>query len=314
MKVYRTFAHPCRHEGHITTVGGFDGVHKGHQRILQEMTRLKEELQLPTLVVTFEVPPKFRIENRPPELLTTVDEKLELLETAGVDEVVLLAFDDRIRNTPAAEFLEHYLLRELRSRWIVLGYNHRFGKGREGSPAFLAERVETLGFGLTLIPPWTHKGIPASSSNIRRLLKAGQVTDAAALLGRPYTVRGKVVRGRDLGKRLGFPTANLDVPPEKLLPADGVYAVRVRWQNHPYWGAANLGVAPTTGPNQPRRLEVHLLNFDHQSLYNETLEVEFLRFLRHEQRFESLDALKAQIQQDLLAVQEMAERGLAEGD
>ncbi len=306
MKVFRDFRHPCHHSGHITTVGGFDGVHIGHQRILQEMAHLKGALGVPTLVVTFEVPPKFIIEERTPNLLTTVNEKLALLEASGVDEVVLLEFNEALRNTTASEFLERILLEELRSQWIVLGFNHRFGKGREGTPAFLAERVETLGFGLTLIPPLKYKGIPASSSNIRRLLKEGKVEDAAALLGRPYAVSGTVVEGRKAGKLLGFPTANLQVPPEKLLPADGVYAVRVRWQGRSFWGAANLGTAPTFGPDHPRQLEVHILNFNHQSLYGQEIEVEFLRFIRKEQRFESVEALRAQIERDLAAVRDLA--------
>ena len=309
MKVYNTLSIPCSHSGHIVTVGGFDGVHLGHQSILKEMVRISKVTRIPSLVITFLHPPKFMLEGiTPPELLTLPQEKEEILKKFDIDEVVVLKFDETLRETTARDFLEKELIQKIKARWFVLGFNHAFGKGREGTQEFLAKHLPDFGYGLTIVPPVVHNNIPASSSNIRKLLREGDLETASKLLGYPYTVTGEVVAGAGLGKGIGFPTINIDVHPFKVLPSNGVYAVEVFLRDVKYIGAANIGVAPTLQKRSELVLEVHLLNFDHKQTYGEKVKVRFIRRIRPEIRFKSSDELRSQIFRDIETVKIIFER------
>ncbi len=290
---------PCAdHPGHVVTIGSFDGIHVAHQAILRELRSLARRLGVPSAVVTFRVPPKYFIRKEPPALLTTWEERVPLYRRFGVHEVLLLDFDDALMDTPADVFLHRFLVQGLRARWVVIGFNHRFGRNREGGPEFLARYVEPFNFGLTLLPPLTVDGLVVSSSMIRKLLREGQVARAARLLGYFYTVRGRVYADRGLGARTLVPTANVRVPPEKLLPAPGVYAVFLRVGRQRYPAVANLGTSPTVQERSHPVLEVHVPGH-HLPLVRRTVEVAFVERLRGERRFPDLRALREQIQRDI---------------
>ncbi len=307
MRVLRTADLPCRaHPGHVVTIGSFDGLHVAHQAILREMKALARRLGLPPVVVTFRIPPKYFIRKEPPELLTTWEERVPLYRRFGVQEVLLLDFDDALMDTPADVFLHQFLVQGLRTRWVVIGFNHRFGRNREGGPEFLARYVEPFNFGLTLLPPLQVDGLVVSSSVIRKLLRQGQVAQAARLLGYPYTVRGRVYADRGLGSEALVPTANVAVPPEKLLPAPGVYAVYLKVGRNRYPAVANLGTSPTVKERSQPVLEVHVPG-QSLRLVRRLVEVAFVQRIRDEQRFPSLAALREQIQRDIeVALQTLA--------
>ncbi len=305
MRVLRLSDLPCAdHAGHVVTIGSFDGLHIAHQAILREVQRVSRRLGIPSVVVTFRIPPKFLIRRQPPQLLTTWEERVPLYRRLRVREVLLLDFDEALRDTSAEAFLRRVIVEGLRARWVVIGFNHRFGRGREGGPEFLARRVEPFNFGLTVLPPLRVDGLVVSSSTIRDLLRQGRVAQARRLLGYAYRVRGRVYADRGLGRRVLVPTANVDVPPEKLLPAPGVYAVFLRVGRRPYPAVANLGVSPTVEERPRPVLEVHVPG-EHLRLEGHAVEVVFVDRIRGERRFPTLQDLKEQIRRD---VQEALER------
>ena len=298
MRILKPSDLPCsEHSGHVVTIGSFDGLHVAHQAILREMQALSRRLGVPSVVVTFRVPPKYFIRKEPPQLLTTWEERVPLYRRFRVQEVLLLDFDEALMDTPADVFLHQFLVQGLRARWVVIGFNHRFGRNREGGPEFLARYVEPFDFGLTLLPPLKVDGLVVSSSVIRKLLRRGEVARAARLLGYFYTVEGRVYADRGLGHRALVPTANLAVPPEKLLPAPGVYAVFLQVGRRRYPAVANLGVSPTVQERSRPVLEVHVPGHSLQ-LEGRRVRVAFVERLREEQRFPSLEALRKQIQED----------------
>ncbi len=299
MRVLSPSELPCTlHRGHVVTIGSFDGLHVAHQALLREMVARSRRMGIPSVVVTFRVPPKYFIRREPPRLLTTWEERLPLYRKLRVQEILLLDFDEALMDTPADVFLHQFLVQGLQARWVVIGFNHRFGRNREGGPEFLARYVEPFQFGLTLLPPLKVDGLVVSSSVIRKLVQEGAVDRAARLLGYFYTIHGRVYADRGLGQKTLVPTANIAPPPEKLLPASGVYAVFLRVGRTRYPAVANLGVSPTLQERQQPVLEVHV---PHQqvNLVGRKVAVEFVARLRGEQRFPDVDSLRKQIQKDI---------------
>jgi len=299
MRIYGLEDLPCKHKSHIVTIGGFDGVHIGHQAIIKEMLYFSKETGFSTVVITFKVPPKFILEKRKPELLTTVEEKLWILKSFGIEEVLLLNFDLSLKNITASQFLERVIINGLNAHWIVIGFNHTFGHGKKGNARFLATRVKKYDFGLTVIPPLKRGRYIASSTRIRSLLKRGKLEEVNMLLGRPYFAIGKRVKGKGTGKKIGIPTYNLEFPSEKLLPPHGVYAVKFECCGKLYYGAANLGFAPTLSKKERPTLEIHVLNYDSSLDKVSSLRVEFIKFLRPEKKFKSSKELVLAIKQDI---------------
>jgi riboflavin kinase / FMN adenylyltransferase len=292
--------------GSAVTIGAYDGVHLGHRAVIDEVRRRASTLGCPTAVVTFDRHPASVV--RPesaPKLLTDLEQKLELLAAAGVDYTVVIHFDEERSRESAADFVNEVLAGCLRARLVVVGEDFHFGRNRGGNVDLLRRMGPNLGFdveGLTLVPAPGVEG-PVSSTSIRHALDAGDVATAARLLGRPHEVRGMVEKGDGRGGNvLGFPTANVAVPPDILLPADGIYA---GWYERPdgstHATAISLGRRPTFYPEGgPRMLEAYLLDFD-GSLYGERARVRFVSRLRGEERFESTDALVAQMNKDVEA-------------
>ncbi len=273
----------------IVAIGSFDGVHLGHRALLSQAKRLSKASGIPLLVYTFDPPTKVFTKGVP--VLSTLSEKAELLAQAGADLVLAVPFNAEFAARSKTGFLED--LKRLEPERIVVGEDFRFGRGRQGSPDDLRQVAPT-----ETVPLLCLQGAPVKSTRIRKLLEAGEVELARHLLGRPYEIRGIVVRGEGLGKTLGYPTANLETPPQKVLPP-GVFAVRVRRGNDLLGGVANVGTRPTL-KGKEKRLEVHIFA-PVGDIYGQELSVTFLKRLRPEQRFAGLEALKAQIQRDIEA-------------
>lgn len=273
----------------VVAVGSFDGVHLGHQYLLRQALAEAKTLKEPLLVYTFDPPTK--VFTRGEGFLMDLQEKVEALRGVGVELILAVPFNEEFARRPPEAFLED--LRALQASRIYVGEDFRFGRGRAGGPEAL-ERVAPT----RVVPLLSLGGEAVKSSRIRALLKEGKVEEARHLLGRPYGAYGVVVEGDRMGRRLGFPTANLAVHPLKVLPP-GVFAVEAEGAFGRYKGVANVGTRPTLG-GEERRLEVHLLGFAGE-LYGEEVRVRFLKRLREERRFPSLEALKAQIAQDVEA-------------
>ncbi|WP_255592200.1 bifunctional riboflavin kinase/FAD synthetase [Thermosulfurimonas sp. F29] len=288
----------------VGTLGNFDGVHLGHRALLEATRDLARELSGEPLVITFEPHPRLIL--RPEaglHLLTTFEEKLRLIEEAGISSVLVIPFDREVADLPAEEFVEEYLVYGLGLKGLVVGFNYRFGRGRGGDQELLKHLGERYGFRVRVIPPRVVEGQVVSSTLIRELLEKGEVRRAALFLGRPYFLSGRVIRGEARGRTLGFPTANLEPPPEKLLPARGVYAVRVCLKGKIFFGVMNIGEKPTFGGHR-LSLEVHIFEFE-SDIYGERLSVEFIDFLRPERKFPSPAALAEQIIKDCQKAREL---------
>jgi len=294
------------YQGVVLTLGNFDGIHLGHQEILKRVVARAGKFGTASLVFTFqEHPLKLLAAEKAPPLLTSLEEKFSLLEGLGIGVVVCIPFTREIASTPAEQFIQDIIYALLRPRWIVVGHDYAFGKNRSGDPALLQHKAAQYGYQLEVVGAVEAAGVTVSSSIIRRKIAQGKVREAAQLLGRPYSLRSRVIAGRQKGKEL-CRTANLAIPP-KLLPACGVYAVKVRLGNEIHQGVANIGYQPTYGQNE-LQMEVHLLDFS-ADLYGHKLEVAFIAKLREEQKFPNPLALKKQIDQDIRrARQILAER------
>lgn len=284
------------HRGGIVTLGSFDGLHRGHQVLLEQTLRWARQLAVPAAMLTFEpMPREFLQSTNPPARLTNFRERWRLLEPVGLDALIVLRFNDRLRSLTGEEFVE-ILTRDLAVRGLVVGHDFRFGKAGQADAAFLAEAGRRYGFEVAVVEPVAAEGERVSSTVIRDALAVGRFDQAGALLGRPYSIRGRVVPGAKLGRQLGFPTANIRVR-RRRLPLGGIYAVRVHGiTNQAMGGVASLGTRPTVDGVEPL-LETFVFDFS-GDLYGRELEIEFVAHLRNEERFESLDALVAQMRID----------------
>jgi riboflavin kinase/FMN adenylyltransferase len=290
--------------GTVATVGTFDGVHLGHWAVLQEIRRRAEETERRSILVTFDPHPLriVRPEHAPP-LLTTPVEKKEILAESGLDWAVFLTFSEALSRYEPRRFVEEILVGRLGVEELVIGYDHGFGRDREGDPATLQRIGRELGFTVDVVEPVAAEGSAVSSSRIRRLIGGGEVEEARACLGRPYSLRGIVVRGDGRGKGLGFPTANLAVAGgDKLIPPQGIYGVRGVLRSGTYAGALHLGPRPTF-KGSPPSIELHLIDFE-GDIYGEEVRVDFVQKLRDVEPFTTVDALVRQIRVDVEAARE----------
>ncbi|SEG76991.1 bifunctional riboflavin kinase/FAD synthetase [Marinobacterium lutimaris] len=294
-----------RHLGCVATIGNFDGVHLGHQAVLNQLHAKAAELGLPSVVIIFEPQPRefFSPEGAPPRL-TRFGEKVRFLEFAGVERVLCLMFNTRLRSMSADEFVTQLLIDRLNIRHLVVGDDFRFGCDRRGDFELLKNAGDKYGFSVEETATCEVDGERISSSRIRTTLQAHDFELAARLLGRPYRVAGRVMHGQKLGRQLGSPTANVRMH-RFACPLRGVYVVDALANGKRYSGVCNVGMRPTVSGRQPV-LEVHLLNFS-GNLYGELMQVEFRHFLRDERRFDGLDALKTQIQDDIEAARRWLE-------
>jgi riboflavin kinase/FMN adenylyltransferase len=284
--------------GQALTVGTYDGLHLGHQALLARLHEHAQRLGVPTLMVTFEpMPREFLSPDNPPARLTSLRERWRCLEHMPLDRLCVLRFGTATRSLTAEQFA-HLLAERLRPAVVVVGHDFRFGKGGGGTAEILQAAGQRLGFAVDIVEPVTLAGERLSSSAIREALGLGDLARAKRLLGRPYTMIGRVVRGEQLGRKLGFPTANVRFP-HRRLPVAGIFAVRIRVRGGPaapWGGVASIGTRPTVGGTEPW-LEVHVFDFE-GDLYGREIAVECVQFLRPELKFESLEAMVAQIHRD----------------
>ena len=286
-----------RHRGSVVTIGNYDGVHRGHQHLLAAVREKARALGLPATVVTFEPTPREYFEGEAaPSRLMRLREKVEALPLYGIDRAVILRFDRRMQNISAQEFVDRLLVNGLGTRHLVVGHDFHFARKREGNIETLREQGARHGFSVEEVGRFLVDGERVSSSLVREALGRGDLQRAQSLLGRPYRIAGRVRRGQQLGRKLGYPTANLALH-RKVVPLWGIFAVRVSGAglvDHP--AVVSLGTRPTINGTDPL-LEVHVFEFD-GDLYGKCLDVDFVQRLRDERKFESLDALVEQMHKD----------------
>ena len=287
-----------RHKGCAITIGNFDGVHAGHQAVIRELQQFADKLDLPAVVVTFEPQPlEFFSPDKAPARLTSFREKMEWLSEHGLDRVLCLRFQRSLTEMSAEDFINKILVQGLGTKYIVVGDDFRFGKDRSGDFTFLQSRQERYGYKVVSTNTLLVDGERVSSSRIRKLLMAGMMDDAATLLGRPYSMSGRVIHGDKRGRQLGFPTANISLKREKS-PILGVFAASVEGiGERTLTGVANIGTRPVFYGHQVL-LEVHVLDYQ-GDIYGRHLHINFHHKIRAEQKFETVDELIKQIEKDI---------------
>jgi len=285
-------------------IGVFDGVHLGHRAVISTSTQHAEEVDGTPVVVTFDPhPAKVLRPDSAPHLLTATQHKIALIRDLGVAHLLVQNFNREFAATPPEEFVQQLVTQAKPLREICVGHEWSFGKGRAGNLALLKQLGATDGFNVVGVPAVTVNGEVVSSTAIRRAVAEGDLVKATQMLGREYTILGTVKAGEKLGRKLGFPTANLSAHSEQF-PPNGVYVAEARLAGSLYRGVANLGYRPTVNSANPERLlELHLFDLN-KEVYGEEVEVRFLRYLRPEQRFEGVDALAAQIARDVQVARE----------
>jgi riboflavin kinase/FMN adenylyltransferase len=291
----------------FVTIGVFDGVHRGHQRIIEGLTEAAHATGCTAIAITFDPHPAVVLSDWSPFLLTTVGERIDLMAALGLDALVILPFTDEIVHTPAASFVED-LLRHLRLAELWVGPDFTLGHEQEGDIPYLQRLGVERGFEVRTIEPVVWHGEIVHSSRVRRALRRGDVEEASGCLGRPYRLSGVVIHGRGLGRDIGVPTANISPPPNRLIPASGVYAC---WAHTERWGqyaaAINIGTRPTFAAQsrfQDLTVEAHLLGFD-RDLYDQVLALDFVACLREEHAYPTLNALVAQLRKDVAQTRDL---------
>ncbi len=280
-------------------LGAFDGIHLGHRAILGTAVAQARQDKLRALACTFDRHPMEILQpDRAPVPITTLEERLELIAGAGIDTTVVIPFTPAVAGIEAKAFVQDVLVGTLKAREIVVGFNHRFGRGARGDAQLLETLAGPLGFRAHIVPALLVDGVAVSSSEIRAALQRGDLPSAARFLGRPYSIRGEVVRGAGRGRTLGFPTANVKTERPLGLPV-GVYVCRLLVAGREHQAVVNVGFRPTFGETE-LAVEAHVLDFT-GDLYDETVTLTFIRRLREERKFPSVDALKAQIALDVAA-------------
>jgi len=286
-----------RHRGCVVTIGTFDGIHLGHQALLSRLCKHAARQSRPAMLLTFEpMPREYLRPESPPARLTSWRERWHILGSCGIDYMCVLRFGERLRNLSGKDFAA-LLAEQLHARWVVVGHDFRFGRLGEATASSLATSGAALGFDVDVVPPVLLDGVRVSSSGVRDALSKGDLALARSWLGRPYSMTGRVVQGNQLGRKLGFPTANLRTG-RRRVPVAGIFAVRVHGvAADPLPGVASLGTRPTIAGGGEMLLEAHLFDFA-GNLYGREIEVEFVSKLRDEEHFADLDALVVQMDKD----------------
>jgi riboflavin kinase/FMN adenylyltransferase len=279
-------------------LGFFDGVHPGHEVVIRTAVERAQQLGAIPAVVTFKEHPRSLTLGKSPPLLTLIEQRLELFEDLGIKAALVLSFTEELCRLDPEDYVRSVLVECMGAKSLSVGFNHRFGRNRIGDADLLRKLGLKFGYDVHVASEVIIGGAPVSSSRIREAITAGNVEEAANLLGRPYALTGLVEHGDNRGKQIGFPTANIDVPEEQVMPALGVYSAFVRFPDGKRLPAVvNVGKRPTFGDNKPVTTEVHLLDYDND-LYGQKLAVELIHYVRPERKFSGIDELKAQILQD----------------
>ncbi|MFD2202948.1 bifunctional riboflavin kinase/FAD synthetase [Shivajiella indica] len=283
----------------VVTIGTFDGVHLGHQKILKRIRRIADEINGETVLITFWPHPRLVLypDEHNLRLLSTFEEKTRLLRTFGIDHLITIPFTKEFSELTSEEFIQKILIDTINTQKLVIGYDHRFGKNREGSFEYLKANIDHYSFELEEISREDVDNVGISSTKIRLALEEGKVETANEYLGRDYELNGIIIKGQQLGRSIGFPTANIHITHDyKLIPCDGAYAVLVYIEGNSYGGMLNIGMRPTVNGNS-QTIEVHLFDFE-GDLYDKRVCVKLKSYLRPEIKFSGLEALQKQLNKD----------------
>ncbi len=305
MNIYTENSTIIKNKKSVVTIGTFDGVHKGHLDILDHVIQKAEEIDGRSFVITFKPHPRTIIAKKDNIfLLTTYEEKIELLKNRGIENLLIINFTKEFSNLTAKEFVDNIICNKIGAAHLVIGYDHKFGKDRVGDQSRLTELGIERNFTVSTVAPVEFNGEIISSTKIRMALFDGNIQKANNFLGRNYSIEGKVVEGTKRGRIIGFPTANIEVENKlKLVPKNGVYAVKVFFDSMVYFGIMNIGVRPTFEDLKRRFIEVYILNFS-GNIYDKKIKVEFLKRIRDEKKFSSKEELIKQIKDDKKNVEE----------
>lgn len=299
MNIYHSLDSFHKLEYGVVTSGTFDGVHLGHQKILSRLKEISEQSGGETVVLTFWPHPRTVVseDSQGLQLLSTIEEKIELFSQLGIQHLAIVPFTRSFSELSSQEFIQQILVEKIGTKKLVIGYDHRFGRNREGSFEFLKKNCSEYGFEVEEIPREDIEHTAISSSRIRKALITGHIHEANDLLGRAYSLSGTVVKGKQLGRTIGFPTANIHVHESyKLVPMNGVYVINAVYNGQTFRGMLNIGTRPTVD-GIGRTIEANLFDFD-KEIYGEDLKIELLHYLRPEQKFNGLDMLVKQIHID----------------
>lgn len=306
MKIYRSIDDFITINNAVVTTGTFDGVHLGHREILSRLNKIAKEISGESVLLTFFPHPRMVLfpDNKDLKLLNTLDEKIELLEKAGVNHLIIQEFTKEFSRYSSIEFVRNILVNKIGTKKLVIGHDHRFGRNREGSFEHLKEFGPLYGFDVEEIPKQQVDEVAVSSTKIRNAIMEGDMTKAANYLGYHFFITGIVEEGEKMGRKLGYPTANISIREDyKLIPLDGVYAVKVEVKNESFYGMMNIGVRPTFNGKR-KTVEVNIFNFD-KEIYNEKIRVSFIEYIRPEIKFDGVDHLKQQLNRDMQKAQKI---------
>lgn len=304
MKIFNEFSSVEEIPNPVLTIGTFDGVHIGHQKIIDQLNKEAEEIGGESVLFTFYPHPRMVLfpDSHGLQLIQTQEEKLEKLKKMGLKNIIVYPFTYEFSRLTALGFVRDLLVNQLHVRKVVIGYDHQFGKNREGSIEFLKKIAPTYDFGVIEIPAQEIDEVNVSSTKIRQAILEGDILKANHFLGDPFQLSGTIVHGNAMGRTIGYPTANIQVSSEmKLIPGNGVYAVSVSIDGVAFKGMMNIGIRPTLVGDMKRTIEVHIFDLD-EDLYGKTITVYFLSRWRNEMKFGSLDELKAQLKKDEEAI------------
>lgn len=300
MNIYHDFERISEIPNPVLTIGTFDGVHLGHQKIISYLNREAEKIGGESVLFTFFPHPKMVLnpDNHGIKLIQTQEEKLKKLEETGLKNIIIHPFTKEFSQLTALEFVRDFLVKKLNVKHLVIGYDHQFGKNREGGIEFLKSVAPEFGFGITEISAKEIDEVNISSTKVRNAILSGDIETANVFLGEPFSLQGEVVHGKENGRVFGFPTANLDLKSNlKLLPPDGIYVVNVIVNDNECKGILSIGTNPTISENNERTVEVYILDFS-ENIYGTILEAELLHFIRPSLKFDSIEALIKQMKED----------------
>lgn len=294
----------------VLTIGSYDGVHFGHQQIINRVNTIAKEIGGESVLLTFYPHPRLILHpnDNTLKLITTIDEKIELLEELGLDNLVIVPFSQEFAQQDAEVYIENVLIKNFHPKYICVGYDHRFGKNRTGDYSLLNQLKTKFNYSLEEIPAQTIDEISVSSTKVRKALLSGDIQTANHFLAYPFKIKSKVIHGDKIGRILGFPTANIEVSDEyKLIPASGVYAVWVTIDQQKYKGALSIGYRETVFDNSELTIEVFILDFE-QNIYDKSIELIFVDYIRPQIKYDNWDLLKEQIEKDVQQINAILSR------
>jgi riboflavin kinase/FMN adenylyltransferase len=304
MQIHKGFNQLPAFRNAVLSIGTYDGVHAGHQVIIQRLNEIASEINGESVLLTFDPHPRLVLQPNDPslKLISTIEEKIQLLESFGLQHLVIVEFSKEFASMDAEKYVEDVLIQNFHPKKIIIGYDHRFGKGRTGDIHLLQKLGPKFGYDVEEISVQTIDEISVSSTKVRQSLALGDIKTANQYLAHPFTLSGKVVHGDKIGRTIGFPTANIQVmDAHKLIPTLGVYAVKVLIDKQVHNGALNIGHRPTVTSEGELRIEVYLLDYD-GDLYDKNITLVFVDFIRKDAKFESIEALIQQMNQDIIDV------------